>query len=182
MNTEPNTVRAGDDVTWRRDLPSHTPADGWTLKYRLLWPTPPSVLITATADGDGHLVALPGSSTAAWQAGRCTLLGWAEKAGSRETLLQTTIEVLADLTAATSLDGRSAARRRLDDAEAALSAYLRNGQAHVAEYQIAGRKMVFRSAKDLQDVVAAARADVARENALAAAAQGVAAGRIYTRF
>ena len=182
MNTEPNTVRAGDDVSWRRSLPDYLPADGWALKYRLLWQAPPSVQINAAADGDGHLVALAGTSTAAWQSGRCTLIGWVEKAGSRVTLLQTTFEVLPDLTAAASLDGRSAARRRLDDAEAALSAYLRAGQGHVAEYQIAGRKMVFRSAKELREIVAAARADVARENALAAAAQGVAAGRVYTRF
>lgn len=182
QTVEPTVLRAGDDVTWRRDLPENLPADGWVLKYRVLWAAPPSVLITSTSSGTGHLVSLGGTATASWQSGKATLIGWVEKTGSRVTLLQQPIEVLPDLTAATSLDGRSAAQRRLADAEAALGAYLAGGKGHVAEYQIAGRKMVFRSAKELQDIVDAARRDVARENAIAAAAQGVSAGRVFTRF
>ena len=182
--TEPTTIRAGDGMQWRRSLPQHLATDGWVLKYRVLWAAPPHRDITATADGDDHLVTLSAATTAAWQAGRATLVGWAEKTSTseRETLLQQPIEVLPDLTAATSLDGRSAAQRRLADAEAALSAYLAGGQGHVAEYVINGRRMVFREARELQDIVDAARRDVARENARAAAAQGYAPGRIYTRF
>ena len=182
--TEPTTIRAGDGVQWRRSLPEHLATDGWVLKYRVLRAVPPHRDITAAADGADHLVSLSATTTAAWQAGRATLVGWAEKAatGERETLLQQSMDVLPDLTAATSLDGRTAAQRRLADAEAALSAYLAGGQGHVAEYVINGRRMVFREARELQDLVDGARRDVARENARAAAAQGYAPGRIYTRF
>jgi len=183
-STEPTTIRAGDGVQWRRSLPECPATDGWVLKYRVLWAAPPHADITAAADGAAHLVTLSATATAAWQAGRATLVGWAEKAatGARVTLLQQAVDVLPDLTSATSLDGRSAAQRRLADAEAALSAYLAGGQGHVAEYVINGRRLVFRQSRELQDLVDAARRDVARENARIAAAQGVAAGRIYTRF
>lgn len=181
---EPTTIRAGDGVQWRRSLPQHLATDGWVLKYRVLWAVPPHRDITAAADGTDHLVTLSAATTAAWQAGRATLVGWAEKSatGERETLQQQSLEVLPDLTAATTLDGRTTAQRRLADAEAALAAYLAGGQGHVAEYVINGRKIVFRQSRELQDIVDAARRDVARENARAAAAQGVASGRIYTRF
>lgn len=182
--TEPTTIRAGDGVQWRRSLPQHLATDGWVLKYRVLWQAPPHRDITAVADGDDHLVTLSATTTTGWQAGRATLVGWAEKTATseRETLLQQSIDVLPDLTAATSLDGRSAAQRRLADAEAALSAYLAGGQGHIAKYSINGREMTFRSSAELQDIVDAARRDVARENARAAAAQGYSPGRIYTRF
>ncbi len=182
--SEPSTLRQGDGATWRRSLPNHPASGGWVLRYRVLWQAPPAATFSAAASGDDHLVTLTAAQTAAWQAGRATLLWWAEKAATseRETLGQQPLDVLPDLTAATSLDGRSAAVRRLADAEAALSAYLASGQGAVAEYQVAGRKMVFRSAAEIEAIVASARRDVARENARIAAAQGVAAGRIYTRF
>lgn len=180
---EPTSIRAGDGASWRRLLPGYLASAGWTLRYRLLWATPSPASFSATADGDGHLIQLTAAATASWQAGKATLVGWVEAAGGqRITLLQQPMEVLPDLTTAVTLDGRTDAQRRLADAEAALDAYLAAGQGHVAEYTINGRHMVFRSARELRELVDAARRDVARERILAAAAQGVSAGRIYTRF
>ena len=37
--TEPLSTRAGDSLSWSRSLPEYSAADGWTLKYRILWTT-----------------------------------------------------------------------------------------------------------------------------------------------
>ncbi len=182
LQTEPSVLQAGDSVSWTRDLPAYPPADGWVLKYRILWRTPPSAAITATASGSAHLVEIPATTTASWQAGEATLVAWVERGTERVTLEQQRITVLADLTSATSLDGRSVARRALDDAQAALLAFSAPGRAGVLEYEIAGRRMKFRELQELQELIAHWRREVAREDQALALAQGVVPGRIYTRM
>jgi hypothetical protein len=180
--SEPTALRAGDAVSWTRDLPEHLPTDGWTLKYRLLWPTAPHVAFTAAGYNALHLVALTSADTAAWRAGIATLVGWVEKGTARVTMLQAQIQILPDLTAATSLDGRSQNARALADARAALAAYTASDRAMVEEYQILGRRMKFRDIQQLRDLIAHYEQQVAREAADVAAAHGLSPGRIHTRF
>lgn len=182
LTTEPLSLRAGDAIAWTRDLPSHRPGDGWTLKYRLLWQAPPSALITAAAYGALHLVALPSATTATYQAGRATLLGWVERGADRVTLLQATLDVQPDLTAAASLDGRTPNQRSLADARAALDAAVASGRVMTEEYTILGRRMKFRDLQQIRDLIAHYERQVARDNAAAAIAQGVSPGRVVTRF
>ena len=180
--SEPSNLRAGDAASWTRDLPEYLPAAGWALKYRLLWPTPPAVTFTAAAYGALHLVALAAADTAAYRAGTATLVAWVEKGADRVTLSQRQIEVLPDLTTATSLDGRSANVKGLADARAALSAYVASDRAMVQEYVIGQRRMQFRDLQQIKDLIRHYEGEVAKEVAIAAAAHGVSPGRIYTRF
>jgi hypothetical protein len=187
QTTEPATIRAGDAVSWTRDLPQYLPADGWTLKYRLLWRAAPAAAISSAAYNTTlHLVALTAADTAAFQAGRATMVGWVERTvadvDERVTLSQLQVEVLPDLTTATSLDGRSANERALADARAALAAYAAGGQAMVEEYQILGRRMKFRDVAQVHALIQHYEREVAKDQARAAALQGFAPGRIYTRF
>jgi hypothetical protein len=57
-----------------------------------------------------------------------------------------------------------------------------SGRAHVEEYEIAGRRMKFRSADELRGLVEFYQREVATERARALALSGVAPGRILTRF
>jgi hypothetical protein len=180
--TEPTAIRQGDGVSWLRRLEGFPASAGWVLHYRIVFRTPPAVTFDAVADGDDHRVDLTATQTATWQAGGGTLVAWVTNAAQRTTLTQQPIDVLVDLTAAASADDRSANRQALEAAEAARRAYVTGGQMHVAEYDIAGRRMKFRSVAELDDLIAAYRREVARENAAAALAQGVSPGRIYTRF
>lgn len=177
--TEPTEIRAGDSIVWERELEDYSAADGWTLKYKLLWAAGTAVTFSATGVGTLHSVSLAAGDTAGYAAGTATLVGYVEKgAGAtleRATLSTSLVTILPDLTAATTHDGRSANRIALDNARAALASYMAKGQAHVAEYDIAGRRMKFRDSQQIVDLIRYYEAEVAREGR---AARGVRGNRI----
>lgn len=183
---EPTAIRAGDSVSWTRELPEYSAAAGWALKYRLLYAAGAAVDISSSAIGALHTVALTSAITAAWAAGAATLVAFVEKgAGAsleRVTLESTPVTILPNLTAAATHDGRSANQIALVNARAALAGYMSKGQAHVAEYEIAGRRMKFRAAVEITDLIQYYEREVSKENAAAAILQGVAPGRIQVRF
>jgi hypothetical protein len=180
---EPTTFRAGDSVTWSRHLPDYLPSAGWALKYRLLWPTGTAVAINASADGEDHKVTLTSANTANWAAGTATLVAWAEHAdGSRATLEQQTVSILPDLTTAANFDSRTQNQKALADARTALAAYAAKGQIHVAEYDIAGRRMKFRTTDEITKLINFYEGEVTRERTLQAIAEGGSPGRVRVRF
>lgn len=180
--TAPTSFRAGDSVSWTEDLPAYPASGGWALKYRLLWAAGAAVTINASASGDAHAVDLTATATASWAAGAATLVSWVEKATERVTLDQQAVTILPDLTSAATFDGRSAAVKGLADAKAALADYVAGGKLHVAEYDIAGRRMKFRTAQEITDLIAHYEREVASERALAALLSGGAPGRVNVRF
>lgn len=184
FTTAPTSIRAGDSATWVTTLPNYPATDGWALKYRIVWRA--SGLTPATIDtvgsGDDHTATLTSVATAAYTAGPATLVSWVERPGERTTLDQQPLQITPDLTTAATSDSRSANQKALDDARAALTAYVASGQMKVANYTIAGRSMQFRGTEDLTRLVQYYEREVAKEHALTAALNGVAAGRIITRM
>lgn len=181
--TEPTTFRAGDSVAWSRHLPEYLPVDGWELKYRLLWPTGTAVPIATAAAGDEHTVTLTSANTANWPAGNATLVAWVEKAdGTRVTLEQQPVLIQPDLTAAATFDSRTQNQKALVDARAALAGYMAKGQIHVSEYEIAGRKMKFRTSAEITDLISYYERQVAFEQSMLALAEGRATGRVSVRM
>ena len=183
--TEPTTLRAGDSATWTRELPQYPAPAGWSLHYRLLWPSGAPVEIPTTPDAGGtvYTATLTAVATAAFPATPATLVWWVQStAGERHTLGRQAVAVLADLTTATQHDPRTANEKALADARAALARYVGGGQSHVAEYSIAGRTMKFRTADELKSLVQHFEAEVARDNAIAAAFQGASSGRFRIRM
>lgn len=183
---EPTVIRAGDTVSWDRDLSEHSAADGWALKYRLLWPTGTAVDIATTGNGTTHSVSLTATQTAAWPASHATLVAIAEK-GSGPSLERVTIEaqpltILANLATAATHDRRSANEIALADARAALAAYMASGRVHVAEYDIAGRSMKFRAADEISALVEHYEAEVGKERAALAILTGGSPGRVVCRM
>lgn len=179
---EPTTFRAGDSVGWTISLPNHAPSDGWALHYRLLWPTGTGVDITTTGAGDDYTVALTAANTADWVAGSATLVSWLTRNSERETLGPRAVTILPDLTAAAAYDSRTRNQKALDAARAALETYLTGGRMHVAEYEIAGRHMKFRSADEITALIAFYERECSKERAALAILQGGSPGRILTRF
>lgn len=164
---EPTTIRAGDSVVWERELEDYSAADGWALKYRLLYASGTAVDITSTGVGTLHSVSLTAAATAAYVAGTATLAGYVEKgAGAsleRATLESNVIDILPNLIAATTHDGRTANEIALQHARDALASYMEKGQLHVAEYDVGGRTMKFRAASEITDLIRYYVAEVARE-------------------
>lgn len=185
QTNEPTAIRAGDSVSWSRELPEYSADDGWALKYRLLYAAGAAVAITSTGAGTTHTVALTSAQTAAYAAGQATLVAYVEKAATSErvTLESTPIAILPDLTTAATHDGRSANQIALANAKAALAAYMEKGQAHVAEYDIAGRRMKFRAATEITDLIAYYERECAKERVAQALLEGnPAPGRVQVRF
>jgi len=177
----PDTFRAGDSITWSESLPDYLPADGWSLHFRLLWSTG-NAQFNGAPSGDGYTVTLSSADTATWAAGPATLVRWVEHSGAKKTLSSNPVTILPDLTSAAQHDGRSLNRRALDAAEAALAAYLAGGKGMVAEYEIAGRKLKFRDAAQIVELINHYRPLVARENAaMALISGGSTPGRVYYR-
>lgn len=182
---EPTVIRAGDTVAWSRDLPEYSAADGWALKYRLLWPSATAVDIASTGSGTTHSVSLTSTQTAAFAAGSATLVAFVEKAGTpvdRVTLESRPITVLPYLLGAATHDGRTANQIALANARAALASYMAKGQLHVAEYTIAGRVMKFRAADEITSLIQYYEREVFKELSAQALLNGVSAGRVQVRM
>lgn len=179
---EPTSFRAGDSASWTASLPDYLPSAGWTLKYRLLPLVGVAQDITATPAGDSYAVAVTPTESAAWAAGSATLVKIVEKGAQKITLLVLVVQILPDLSIAASHDGRTANEKGLADAEAGLANYVAAGQGHVGEYEIAGRRVTFRSSADAEFWVNYFAKRVARDNAVKAfMAGGSPPGRVYTR-
>lgn len=183
---EPAVIRAGDTVTWTRVLPEHSADDGWALKYRLLYPSGSAIDITTSGSGTDHTVSLTSTDTSAWTAGAATLVAYAEKGGGasleRATLESQPITILANLVTASTYDNRSANQVALADAKAALAAYMASGRVHVAEYNVAGRLMKFRSADEIRALIEYYEAEVGKERAALAILTGGSPGRVCSRM
>ena len=177
---EPASVVAGDTVTWSKALADYPASAGWTLNYRLI-NAAGKIDIAASASGDSHLVLVAAATTAAWKAGSYAWQAYVTKATERYTVGSGSIVVKPDLTAPSALDTRSAARQTLDLLDAAMVA--RGSQAWTQEYEIAGRRMKFTSASDFMAYRSKVVAEVAREDAAARIAAGLASKtKILVRF
>ena len=156
--SEPLAIRAGDTVTWTRDLAEYSASDGWTLKYRLVYPSGTAASQwQATGSGIVHTIRLPSSSTSMFAAGEATLYPYVERTVNqvleRQSLGTLPITILPDLTQISSVDTRSSAQRILDDLRAALETYLGSANATISEYSIGDRQMKFRSAADIIELI-----------------------------
>lgn len=177
----PTTLRAGDSDSWSESLPNYPASAGWVLKYRLLWSNGHAD-ITATAAGDDFNITVTSAASTDWPAGPATLVAWVEKAAQKITIGSQPVTILPDLSVSVAHDGRSKNQRALDAAQAALVAYAEGGKAHVAEYEIDGNRMKFRSSQEILDLINHYKRLVAKENAALALLQGGGTpGRVYYR-
>lgn len=179
---QPTTFRAGDSVSWTVSLPDYPASAGWSLKYRLLWPTGDAKEIESTAAGDEYAVALTSSDTSTWAAGSATLVTVVEKNDERKTLSADPVTVLPDLGSLSTYDSRSLTKRTLDDLKQALANYAAAEHGHVEEYEVAGRRMKFRSVDDIKQLISYYTVLVAKDNATdALLSGGQPPGRCYYR-
>jgi hypothetical protein len=166
---------AGDTLDFLDSVPAYPPADGWTLKYRLVprftTPVQAAIDLTASTSGSDYRVQETASVTALWKAGFYTWSRWVEKAGPiRQSLGDGQIQIIADPAAAVAgYDGRSHARKMLDQIEAALEAF----SFGVKSYTIGNRSMTKTDMPEILVMRDRYAAYVANEEAAAKAASGL---------
>lgn len=173
---------AGDSLNFTTSVPDYTPADGWTLVYRLV-PRSGSgaIQLTSVADSDDdtlHRIQVAAATTAGWTAGIYSWASWVEQGAERHSLSSGVCTILADPATATGdLDLRSDARRALDDARAAF--YTMSANPGTRRYRIAGREMEFRDVAQILELIKKLEADVAAEDRLERMSKGYADKRRY---
>lgn len=182
-HTEPTEITAGDTVSWTRSLPDYLPVNGWVLSYILL-NSSGKITIRADADGETHSVEVTASTTAGWAAGRYAWQAIVVSGSERHTVGTGVIEIRPNYSTQTTLETRSQARRILAGLMDAYENYVtaNGGRGHVAEYQIAGRSMKFRTAEEILQQIEHWKREVAREDQAAALAAGRRPGRVFVRF
>lgn len=178
--TEPASVVAGDTWTWKRALADY-PAGTFTLKYRLI-NAAGKIDITAAADGTDHLVTVSSATSAGHTSGDYAWTAWVEKTGERWTVGAGTLTVKPNIAALNTLDARTDAAKILDQLLAAYTSYTASN-GHVAEYEIAGRRMKYRSAAEILEQISVWEARVAAEKRAERIAAGLGGGnKLRVRF
>ena len=166
MSNAPGKIVAGDTLEWRESLPDYPAGDGWTL-HVVIYSADASYPITATADGDDHLVQVAAADTAAWTPGRYELTGYVTHPdGRKKTLWSVGVVIEPDPAGITAgLDGRSVARRMLDAIEAVLEKRASANQLDMVRYQFGmrGSEYGMRGGEFNTEVLLAARDRFRRE-------------------
>ncbi len=136
-STEPTTLRAGDLLTWTKSLSDYPANNGWSLVYTLI-NAASKITITAGASGADFLISVAAATTAAYTAGTYQVMGRVTKSTEIYTVFTGTIEILPNLAALTTYDGRSHAKVMLAAIEAAYEGKASTTQ---LEMEINGRRV-----------------------------------------
>jgi hypothetical protein len=156
--TEPTSVVAGDTLTWKRSLPDYPASAGWVLSYALA-NADGLITITATADGDDHLVSVAAATSAGYVVGRYDWDAYVTLGSDRYRVGRGTLTVETNLAAqGAGYDGRSWAQKTID----AIERWMAARDPGVAEYQIAGRAMKYQEPAKLLALRDQLKAEVAR--------------------
>lgn len=157
---EPTSLVVGDIWTWKKSLDDHPADDGWTLTYRLIPQTGTPIVLTATADGDDHLVSVSSATTAGYTSGDYLMVGSVSDGTNRYEVYRADIEVKPNVTAA--YDYRSYWMQVRDACQEALLDAA--GRTEVS-YVINSRSRTARSHDEILKLLAYAESQVANENA-----------------
>lgn len=169
---EPSAVTAGDTLAWRIALGDYPASAGWVLAYRLI-NAAGKIDITAGASGADHLVSVSAATSASWAAGDYSWSAWVSRAGERYTVGAGRLTVRPNVAALNTLDDRSPERRALEALQSAYVDYVSNGQGHIAEYEIAGRRMKFRSSAEIWQQIERLKIEVKKQDDAARLAAGL---------
>lgn len=157
--TEPQTIRAGDFITWLKTL-SDYPADaGWALAYTLINGST-KITINAAASGADHLVSVAAGTSAAYAAGSYIWMARVTKAAEIYTVDTGSLTIQPNLAALTTFDGRSHAKVMVEAIEAAIQGRASSVQLRMA---INNRSIEYLSPTELIKWLSFYRAEVAKE-------------------
>lgn len=170
---EPTQARAGDTWRWQRALPDY-PAPTWTLSYTL-FAAGGIVSFQSTAVGTEHSIHLAPATTANYPAGRYDWVAHVSDGADRYQIGAGVIQILPDLSAAASYDGRSHARKVLDAIDALIERRATAGDVDLVSVA-SGDKNIARSLPELLKLRDRYAAMVAQEERAAAVARGEALG------
>lgn len=159
--TIPTTLRAGDTLTATWSLADYHASSGWVARLTLI-NSAQRYQAAASASGDDHVLEVDADTTAAWVAGSYSWSIDVTLAGQRYTVATGRADVLPDLAASNTYDTRTAARKALEAAEAALATY--GAQAYLKVQQFGDRRQECASPGEFLAFIDRLRAQVRAED------------------
>lgn len=175
--TEPQSVTAGDTVSWQITLADYPASAGWALSYALQSSTS-KITIPTVAAGDDHLVSVAPAASILWAAGTYNWQGSVSNGTSRYTVRSGRLTILADL--ATSTPAKTTARQLLEAVEAAL---LGTGTLTQRMMEINGKRLERHNPAELLTMRSKLMQEVAAEDQAARVAAGLDSGNtLRVRF
>lgn len=178
-STEPSSFRAGDLLAWTKSLSDYPANDGWALAYTFI-NAASKITINASASGADFAVSVAAATTAGYTAGAYSWMARVTKSTEIYTVGQGTIEILPNLAALTTYDGRSHAKVMLEAIEAAFEGKASTTQ---LEMEINGRRVRNFTPAELIQWRSFYKAEVAKEaRAESLARTGINKNRIGVRF
>lgn len=157
--TEPTTIRAGDFLTWTKTLNDYPANAGWTLVYTFINGSS-KLTINASASGADHLVSVAASASAVYAAGNYSWMARITKGAEVYTVDTGSIQILPNLAALSTFDGRSHAKVMVEAIEAAIQGRASSVQLRMA---INNRSIEYLSPTELIKWLSFYRAEVAKE-------------------
>jgi hypothetical protein len=174
---EPDSVTAGDSVTWEISLPDYPASDGWALSYALI-STTTKIAIAAAASGADHLVTIAAAVSTTWKAGTYDWQAYVTKTTQRITVRSGRITIQPNFSTATPF--KSSARQILEAINAAL---LGTGTLTQRMTEINGKRIERHSPGELLAMRTRLMHEVAAEEAAARIAAGLDSGNtLLVRF
>ena len=181
MNDIVNELIAGDSLSFTVTVDDYPATDGWVLTYSLRGPS--VINLVAAASGSSYQVQADTSTTATWLPGDYSWVSYVTKSGQRYTVDRGTLTIRPDLTQAVAgYDGRSQAKKELDDAHAALAGF-RASRGRIKKYTIGTRTMEFESIAEILAEISYWKMRVANEDTASSLAAGLGnPRRLQVRF
>lgn len=178
----PTLFTAGDTLSFTDALADYPASAGWILNYRII-NAAGKIDIASTDSGDDHVFSVAAATTDAWVAGDYTWQAYVTKAAERFTVGTGKITIKPDLAAeAAGYDARGVAEKAIADLKAALATWSATS-GHISEYEIAGRRMKFRSSQEIRDLMNFWKREAASERAAERLANGqTSSGRVLVRY
>ena len=143
----PTTFIAGDSLYFLVSKADYLASAGWSLRYIFINATT-KITLNSVAEGDSHRFTAATTVTTAWAAGEYTVGLYAVRTGERVTLDQSTITIAPDPITSTTIDGRSSAKKTLDNLRAAYDEMIASGGL-VQMVSMNGRTTQFSTAADI---------------------------------
>jgi hypothetical protein len=134
---EPREIATGETPKWKKSLADYPAGEGWELKYYFRG-AGAGFDVTAVADGDGYLVAVPAGATDDLTPGNYFWQAWVSLGGEKCQVGEGSVTVkqgFMSMEAGTTVDNRSKARKILDAIDATLEGRATTDQ---QQYQISG--------------------------------------------
>lgn len=163
----PETIRAGDSLSWTEEIEGYPPSDGWTLAFQLRGKDLPPIQFDSTPENNKHKISLTPAETKIYKPGiyywHCFVYkgsppNYTEK---QSFTFNGQIEILPDFsTLGTQTDLRSTWRRILDGL---LEAYENIAHRGYSSYTIGGRSWSKENLGELSRAIEFAEAKVAEE-------------------